>query len=67
MIKENSVVQFKESHNWCGSFGIVEKVEYSSYLVGVPIPMKGIAYIRANDEDIEYIGKAAIVPGSEEE
>lgn len=45
----NSVVQFNEHHNWCGCLGIVEEIkkcgEDIRYMVGVPIPNRGTAYV----------------------
>ena len=43
----NSVVQFNENHKWCGCLGIVEDVADWGYLIGVPVPMQGTAYIKA--------------------
>lgn len=69
------VVQFTENHKWCGSLGIVEEIkELESdvrYMVGVPIPERGTAYIftLGSKEEIEYVGQAVMVPdrGSEDE
>lgn len=63
----NSVVQFNENHKWCGCLGIVEDVADWGYLIGVPAPMQGTAYIRAKKDDVEYIGKAVLVPSCEED
>ena len=66
-IMKNDVVQFTENHKWCGCLGIVEEVEMrdedTRYLVGVPIPEKGQAYIYVNKSDraIEWIGSAVLV------
>lgn len=65
------VVQFNEEHKWCGSLGIVEEVKgnYDRYMIGVPIPEKGTAYIFVNGRDnvIEYVGKAVLMAKEEEE
>ena len=65
-LKKGFVVQFNENHKWCGSLGIVAEVqEFGTdirYMVGVPIPQKGTAYIYVMESDdfIEPIGKAAL-------
>lgn len=65
------VVQFNEEHKWCGSLGIVERVNenHRRYMIGVPIPEKGTAYIFVNERDnvIEYVGKAVLTVKDEEE
>lgn len=65
------VVQFNEGHKWCGSLGIVEKVKSGCgrYMIGVPIPEKGTAYIFVNERDnvVEYVGKAVLMTKEDEE
>lgn len=65
------VVQFNENHKWSGSLRIVEKVKgnCSRYVIGVPIPEKGTAYIFVNERDnvIEYVGKAVLIAKEVEE
>lgn len=65
------VVQFNENHKWCGSLGIVEEVNgnYDRYMIGVPIPEKGTAYIFVKDGDnvIDYVGRAALIAKEMEE
>lgn len=66
MVK-NSVVQFTENHKWCGCLGIITEVKKCGddvrYMVGVPIPDRGTAYIftMRNAGEIEYIGDAVLV------
>lgn len=68
----NLVVQFNEKHKWCGCLGIVESATICGddirYLVGVPVPDKGIAYIFSMDsaKEIEPIGDAIFVPNKGE-
>lgn len=72
----NDVVQFNENHKWCGSLGIItEKKEIHNndlngeenndirFMVGVPIPQQGTAYIYvlASEFSIELIGKAVMI------
>lgn len=65
----NDVVQFNEKHKWCGSLGIVTEVnEYDDdvrYMIGVPLPEKGTAYIFSMESknEIEYIGVSHFVAG----
>lgn len=63
MFKVNDVVQFNENHKWCGCLGIIDEVQGDRYLVGVPVPQSGTAYIFVMDGDdtIEYIGDAVMV------
>ena len=68
------VVQFNEKHKWCGSLGIITEVKDCKdngirYMIGVPCPMQGTAYIFSmhNDEDIEYVGRAVLTPGNEDD
>lgn len=58
----NKVVQFNENHDWIGCLGIVteSKPNIDRYMVGVPIPLKGIAYVFARRRDLEVIGDAVL-------
>ena len=66
-IKKGDVVQFNEKHKWCGCLGIVKRVnKYNNdtrYMVGVPAPQQGTAYIFCMEsrKEIERIGKAVMV------
>lgn len=67
MFRVNDVVQFTEKHKWCGCFGIISDVKEippndTKYLIAVPVPDKGVAYIYVLDstEAIEYVGKAIL-------
>lgn len=62
------VVQFNENHKWRGALGIITEIKDCGsngirYMVGVPAPMQGTAYIFVMDSEnaIEYIGKAVLV------
>ena len=59
------VIQFTEMHKWCGCLGIITKdkgVKHPRrYMVCVPIPEKGTAYIFDDGSGIEYIGRAVLV------
>ena len=65
-MKVNDVVQFNEKHKWCGSFGIIYEIKKcgndTRYMVGVPAPMQGTAFIfiMESENAIEYIGKAVL-------
>ena len=69
----NDVVQFTEEHKWVSCFGIVSEVKDCDgdyrYLVGVPIPQQGTAFIftMESDNDIEYVGKAVLGEPEEKE
>lgn len=65
-IKENDVVQFTENHKWVGCFGYVTEVRNHwgrmRYMIGVPLPMQGTAYIFDDGSGIEKVGTAVLVP-----
>ena len=67
------VVQFNENHKWCGCFGIIEEIKPIDddvrYMIGVPIPQQGTAYIfvKESDNAIEYVGDAVMAPQKESE
>lgn len=67
----NDVVQFTENHKWYGCFGIITENkrvgDKRRYMIGVPIPQQGTAYIFDDGSNIEYIGKAVLVENREEE
>lgn len=70
MIKQYDIVQFNENHKWCGCLGIVDEIKDCGengirYMVGVPIPQQGIAYIFVMSEEsaIELIGEAKLILG----
>lgn len=66
------VVQFNEKHKWRGCLGIVEEMTSSGddvrYLIGVPVPQQGTAYIfsMGSEREFDYIGKAVLVSGNKE-
>lgn len=68
---KGDVVQFNENHKWCGSLGIITEVKIMRndirYMVGVPAPMQGTAYIFVLESEnaIERIGQAKLVPKGE--
>jgi len=63
----NDVVQFTENHKWCGCLEIVTEEKHCGddirYMVGVPIPEQGTAYIftMKSKNEIEHIGKAVLI------
>lgn len=63
----NKVVQFNENHKWCGCLGIISRSDpdIDRYLIGVPVPQQGTAYIFANLNDFEIIGDAVLIAGGE--
>lgn len=69
MIKKNDVVQFTENHKWVGCFGYVTEVNFlygtARYTIGVPMPMKGTAFIFDDGSGIEKVGTAVLVPADE--
>lgn len=71
MIKRGDVVQFTEGHKWIGCLGIVNEVKSEKhprrYMVGVPIPEKGTAYIFDDGSGIELVGRAILAPKWEDD
>lgn len=64
--EKGDVVQFNERHRWCGCLGVVDECRPNKIMVGVALPDKGTAYIFAQENEIEYIGKAELIAGGEE-
>lgn len=64
------VVQFNENHKWCGCFGFIDEVsncgDEIKYLICVPIPKNGIAYIFVMESEnaFDRIGTAELMPSS---
>lgn len=60
----NDVVQFTENHKWCGCLGIITEDKGEGhprrYMIGVPVPMQGTAYIFDDGSNIERIGRAIL-------
>lgn len=73
MISKGMVVQFLENHEWAGSLGIVTEVKKCGddirYMVGVPSPMGGTAYIFSMDSasELQMIGFAVLVPRGDDD
>lgn len=65
-MKKGDLVQFNENHKWLGCLGIITEVKDcgndTRYMVGVPAPMQGTAFIFVMESEnaIEYIGKAVL-------
>ena len=72
-MKKGSVVQFNENHKWLGSLGIITEVKKcgddTRYMVGVPAPMQGTAFIfiMESENAIEYIGEAVLTLKDDED
>lgn len=64
-VKINDVVQFTEKHKWSGCLGIITEDRGEGhprrYIIGVPVPMQGTAYIFDDGSGIERIGEAVMV------
>lgn len=74
------IVQFNENHKWCGCLGIINEIKEIHneelqgegkndirYMVGVPIPQQGTAYIYVLKSEfaIELCGVAILTPKGE--
>ena len=66
-MKNGVVIQFNEKHKWCGCLGMITEVKNCAdgirYMIRVPIPEKGTAYIFSMESanEIEIIGRAVLV------
>lgn len=67
----NDVVQFTEAHKWCGCLGVITEDKGIGhprrFMIGVPMPQQGVAYIFDDGSNIEYIGKAVLVQAEDED
>lgn len=68
MFNKNDVVQFNESHKWCGTFGYISEIKDCGengirYMIAVPISQQGTAFIfsMAKDQEFDYIGHTNLV------
>ena len=67
-LHKGDVIQFNNNHKWCGCFGFVDDVKESVddvlYLIGVPVPGKGMQYIASmvTNDEFNYVGRAAMIP-----
>ena len=71
-LRVNDVIQFTETHKWCGAFAIVDEVRKyedgtAKIMAGVPMlrndGVDGTAYIFVTkDEDVERIGRSVMIP-----
>ena len=66
-MKVGDIIQFNEKHKWAGCLGIItDLIEFKDdvrFTVGVPYPVKGVAYIYVMESEmsIERIGEAKLV------
>lgn len=73
LYKKGDLVQFRESHKWCGCIGIITRIKECSddirYMIGVPIPERGIAYIFSMESanEFELVGESLFLPKDEDE
>lgn len=66
-MNKDDVIQFNENHKWRGCLGIIREVKVCGddikYMVGVPMPQQGTAYIYVmkSENATEYIGQAVLI------
>lgn len=71
--KKGNLVQFTESHKWCGCIGIIHNIKKCDddirYMIGVPIPERGTAYIFSmqSNNEFEYVGKSLFIIQGEDD
>lgn len=69
-VKVNSVVQINERYNnevWIGCLLQVTDVHDWGVMGYVKIPMQGLAYLRVQWKDVDYIGQAVMIHTENEE
>lgn len=59
-LRAGSVIQFTEEHHWAGSLAIVSEVRGWGVQAYVPVPEKGLAFVRATTGSFEVIGDAVL-------
>lgn len=73
LYKKGDLVQFTESHKWCACIGIITEIKQCGddirYMIGIPIPEQGTAYIFSMEskKEFEYVGKSLFVEKDEDE
>ena len=64
MFELNDIVCFRENHKWVGCLGFVNEIKKIikedgtatlRLMIGVPVPMQGVAYIFATAEEVENL------------
>ena len=69
--KRNDVVQFTENHKWAACLGIIAEVreidDDVKYMICVPIPESGMAYIFSMESDAEFESVGTAVLGYRDE
>lgn len=66
MFEKNDIIVFRENHEWVGCIGFVEEIKEVTkdgektfrLMIGVSIPMQGVAYVYAYPEEVEKMENA---------
>ena len=59
---KKEVIQFNESHKQCGSFGYIHRVRKGgSYLIALPLPEQGTAFIFAKRNEFDIVGVTDLI------
>ncbi len=59
---QKEVMQFNESHKWCGCFGYIHGVRKGgTYLIAIPSPEKGVAFIIAERKEFDIVGATDLI------
>lgn len=68
MISKGDVIQVNESlTEWCGCLMIVDEIKPWGVMASMRVPGSGITYMMLLSDQYEYIGKAVLVMGDEED
>lgn len=66
-VKERDAVQFVPDHEWGGCIGVVKEVRPWGAIVYLPIPNRGVAFMRAQTGDFVVVGKAEFILHDDDE
>lgn len=59
---KKEVIQFNENHKWCATFGYIHRVRKGgTYLIAIPSPEKGTAFIIAEREEFDIVGTTDLI------
>lgn len=65
---KKEVIQFNESHKWCGSFGYIHRVRKGgTYMIAVPLPEQGTAFIIAERNEFDVVGATDLILGDDDD
>lgn len=59
---KKEVIQFNENHKWRGCFGYIHRIKRGgSYLIALPLPEQGTAFIIAERDEFDIVGATDLI------